>query len=639
LSGRSYLIVLRLVPVRASILAALSAAVLAVVLAAGFGAEGAAAASPKPLPWRPGAPVLGFGDGGKVRLAPPVGKPTFRERIAVDAQGRVLLLTVTKESGSFLTRLLPDGAVDPEFAAGGWVAAPEGEWDEMALDGAGRILLSGSVKGDLAVTRLMPDGTPDPTFGTGGVARLHVGRPALEGVGGEELTRLAPLPDGSVVAAGIACSTTCYPTSGVAVKFTPDGAPDPSFGEGGVALLIPLAPPDLGRGKGILRSVSALSVQSDGKILVGGSDYRSVVVVRLTAAGAVDPSFADKGTFFTTRETSGEEDAVFYPGSVRALLVERSGRIVVVGERLVYGLRPNGRIDPRFGYPGSESNFKGIGTIAPQGGGGVGSAQDALLDGAGRIVVVGNIGGGAGISRLLADGRSDPRFGGGGLMYLRVGNSPPPPETNYSEPLASVAQLPGGDLVAAGYGYFDRHDPRPNAVVLRRNNRTGRFAHCAGSLATYQGTPRPDGLGWIFGTLVTFGGNDKIAGAGGAVCTGSGDDTVLNRTNWSEPIYLGPGDDRSIGSTGRIFGGPGNDRIALGKYSEGPLVANGGPGRDTLVGSDEGNRLEGGPGDDVLIGGAGRDVLIGGPGNDVLIGSKGDVFRPGPGRNRIIIRP
>jgi uncharacterized delta-60 repeat protein len=583
--------------------------------------------------------VAGFGDGGKVRLAPPVGKPTFRERVAVDAQGRVMLLTVTKESGSFLTRLLPDGAVDPEFAAGGWVATPEGEWDEMVLDGAGRILLSGSVKGDLAVARLMPDGSPDPTFGTGGVARLHVGSPPIEGLGGEELTRLAPLPDGSIVAAGIACSASCYPTSGVAVEFTPDGAPDPSFGEGGVAQLIPMAPPDLGRGKGILRSVSALAVQPDGKILVGGSDYRSVVVMRLTAEGAVDPSFADQGTFYTTRETSGEVDAVFYPGSARALLVERSGRIVVVGERLVYGLRPDGRIDSRFGFQNSEESFKGVATIAPQGGGGVGSAQDALLDSAGRIVVVGNIGGGAGISRLLPDGRSDPRFGGGGEMSVRVGTTSPPPETNYSEPLGSVAQLPGGDLVAAGYGYFDRHDPQPAAVVMRRNDRDGHHARCAGAPATYQGTPRSDGLGWVFGTLVTFAGDDKIGGAGGAVCAGSGDDIVLSRTNYSEPIYLGPGDDTSIGSTGRIFGGPGNDLIELGKYTEGPLVANGGPGRDRLVGSVEADRLEGGPGDDVLIGGAGRDVLIGGPGNDTLIGSKGDVFRPGPGRNRIIIRP
>ncbi len=629
----------RPVPIRARLLAALSAAVLAVVLAAGFGAAGAGAALPKPLPWRPGAPVSSFGEGGKVRLTPPAGAPTFRERIAVDSAGRMMLLTVTKESGSFLTRLLPAGAPDLGFAGGGWVAAPAGEWKEMTLDGDGRILLAGSVEGDLAVARLLPDGTPDPTFGTGGVARLHVGVPTPGAPNGEELTRLISLPNGDVLAAGTACSSTCFPTSGVAVEFTATGAPDPSFGEGGVALLPADAPPDLGRGKGIMRGVLALAVQADGKILVGGSDYHSVVVMRLTATGTADPSFADRGTFYATRETSGEEDAVYYPGSARALLVERSGRIIVVGERLVYGLRPDGRLDPRFGYPNSEANFKGMAAISPQGGDGVGSAQAALLDRAGRIVVVGNIGGGAGISRLLPDGRNDARFGGGGEMSLRVGTASPPPETNYSEPLASVAELPGGDLVAAGYGYFHNRHPVPQAVVMRRNNKTGRLARCGGSAATYQGTPRADGLGWVFGTLITFGGDDKIGGGGGAVCAGAGDDTVINRTNYSEPIYLGPGNDTSTGSTGRIFGGPGNDLIELGEYSEGPLVAKGGPGDDKLVGSEEDDRLEGGSGDDVLIGGGGHDVLIGGPGDDVLIGSKGDVFRPGPGRNRIIIRP
>src|ERR1700742_2790597 len=111
-------------------------------------------------------------------------------------------------------------------------------------------------------------------------------------------------------------------------------------------------------------------------------------------------------------------------------------------------------------------------------------------------------------------------------MHLCVGTASPPPEKNYSGPLATVAELPDGDLVAGGLGYIPMRHPVPQAVVMRRNIRDGRFAHCGGSLAVYQGTPRSDGLGWVFGTLITFGGNDKIGGGGGAGCAGGRGDTV-----------------------------------------------------------------------------------------------------------------
>lgn|GEM_PF-2148494 len=637
----------RLVPVRASILVGLSAVVSALVLALGLVPEVAGAAVPGPLPWRPGAPALGFGSSGAVSLDPPQGKPSYGEQIAVDPSGRVLVLTNDEEGEGLLTRLLPGGAPDPEFAAGGWVRAPAGEWEEIALDPQGRILLAGAREDEFAVARLTPRGAPDPEFGTDGVALLRAALPAAETTAREMFAeligrrnggifvRVLALADGSVIAAGSTgyCAINgCGGASGVVAKFDGSGALDTSFGESGIEMLATAARPDPKRGRGVMRELRSLAIQPDGKIVVGGSDSRLLVVVRLTAAGAVDRSFGERGSFVTDGETEGE-DATYNSGSARDLLIQKSGRIVVLGKTRLFGVRANGHLDRRFGYaphgntPVSNSGYSSS------------LAADALLDRAGRIIVVGNLGGGPGVARFLPGGLPDPRFGGGGTMSVRVGKTFPPPESA-GPALVRVAQLPGGDLVAVGFGYFGpRHAPRAKVVLLGRNDRSGRFAYCGKERATYQGTPRSDGLGWVFGTLVTFGGNDKIGGGGGAVCAGAGDDTVINRTNWSEPIYLGPGDDRSRGSTGRIFGGPGDDRIELGEYSEGPLVANGGPGRDRLVGSGEADRLEGGPGDDVLVGGDSRDVLIGGPGNDVLIGSKGDVFRPGPGRNRIVIRP
>jgi uncharacterized delta-60 repeat protein len=290
-----------------------------------------------------------------LELKPPAGTTTAGERLAVDPEGGAVLLTPTVEGPRFLTRLLPDGTVDPEWGTGGWSNAPAGEWRDIAVDAQGRILLVGSIEGDLAVARLTPTGAPDPTFGTAGIARVHLGPPSLEGFVDETFERLVVLPDGSVLAAGWAtlCVEACRSTSGVVVKLTPDGALDPSFGESGYDLLARAPRPEPGHGKGVLRKAFALAVQPDGKILVGGNDYRLVVVVRLTGTGAVDTSFGKRGAFFTGKETEGEESEaheegginLFHLGSATDILVERSGRIVVVGDQAVFGVRP--RRSPR----------------------------------------------------------------------------------------------------------------------------------------------------------------------------------------------------------------------------------------------------------------------------------------------------
>jgi Ca2+-binding RTX toxin-like protein len=68
------------------------------------------------------------------------------------------------------------------------------------------------------------------------------------------------------------------------------------------------------------------------------------------------------------------------------------------------------------------------------------------------------------------------------------------------------------------------------------------------------------------------------------------------------------------------FGGPGNDTLT---GTNGPDTLVGGPGSDDLEGLRGPDRLFGGPGDDLLFdgedrGGA-RDILVGGSGDDILL--------------------
>ncbi|HVD39341.1 MAG TPA: delta-60 repeat domain-containing protein, partial [Solirubrobacterales bacterium] len=345
------------------------AALSAACLVACVEADGAIY-EPTLQPWVPGAPVSAFGDEGTVRLEPPKGGPTFGAQVAVDPAGRVLVSTRGEEEEGFLTRLLADGTTDPRFGQAGRLDTPSGRWNDLVIDPEGRILLAGSVKGDLAVARLTPDGALDPTFGTFGVARVHLGPPALEGFVDETLERLVVLPDGSLLGAGWAtpCAEACRSTSGTVIKLTPDGVLDTSFGEGGYDLLARAPRPEPGHGKGVLRRIFALAVQPDGKILIGGNDYRLIVVVRLTASGAVDGSFGKRGAFFTARETEGREgdEGLFNLGSATSILVKPSGQILVVGARVIYGLRPNGHIDPGFNPPGG-GNFLGLTSLSPEG--------------------------------------------------------------------------------------------------------------------------------------------------------------------------------------------------------------------------------------------------------------------------------
>jgi len=95
----------------------------------------------------------------------------------------------------------------------------------------------------------------------------------------------------------------------------------------------------------------------------------------------------------------------------------------------------------------------------------------------------------------------------------------------------------------------------------------------------------------------------------------------------------------------RVSGGAGDDSIRIDVPGNTRLrtVLSGGPGDDSIVGSEGVDRIFGGDGDDSLLGNAGRDHVYGGKGDDSLAGGAGndaiygqdgdDALRAGGGRN------
>jgi uncharacterized delta-60 repeat protein len=160
----------------------------------------------------------------------------------------------------------------------------------LALPDAGVLTLladnSGATTRALALRR---DGSLDPAFGRGGVV-------ALPSVGiGLQIAQAERLADGRLLLAGAARdSGTFSPLRLVLLRLLPSGAPDPSFGTGGVVVITTISPQ---------AGAAPVAVASDGSIVVTGSRLKpgepnplnpattDWVVARLQPDGTPDASF------------------------------------------------------------------------------------------------------------------------------------------------------------------------------------------------------------------------------------------------------------------------------------------------------------------------------------------------------------
>jgi uncharacterized delta-60 repeat protein len=287
-----------------------------------------------------------------------------------------LFLVVTQYRRFALFRYNGDGSLDSSFGQDGKVVTALSNGDDaptaVAVQGDGKIVVAGKSDNEAALVRYNGDGSLDPTFGQGGVeltplgARLGIGALAIDGSGdivaagslsdasgmsaltavryrsdgsldptfgdggiavmeigdrGSGASSVAVAADGSLVVAGrawFALTPTLSKAEFTLARFLLDGRPDAAFGDGGQVVTDLQAASD-GSGKAVL--------ESDGKIVLAGtleaSDHLAVVLARYGADGGLDASFGDGGVVTTTlgRNTAGMSDLALQP----------DGRIVVAG--------------------------------------------------------------------------------------------------------------------------------------------------------------------------------------------------------------------------------------------------------------------------------------------------------------------
>ena len=292
----------------------------------------------------------GFADGGRALLDLP---GTAATSVAVQADGAVIVGGTVASSGPnpwFVARFDDAGRLDPGFGTGGVVQltiAGGGSLTALAVQPDGRIVAAGDtfdIAPAFALARFAIDGSLDPSFGTGGIVTTRIGHTSGS-------SALVIQPDGKIVAGG--SSSDGQPRFALA-RYLTDGSLDPSFGTGGRVItdvtpgrasavsdlalehdgtIIALGSADAVPSDRFFGTLARVSYQSDGTVesrvgtdvlLRGNGPFATLVVdrnilfgtsvlrpteddvseafaraaiTRLTATGALDPTFASNGRF------------------------------------------------------------------------------------------------------------------------------------------------------------------------------------------------------------------------------------------------------------------------------------------------------------------------------------------------------
>jgi uncharacterized delta-60 repeat protein len=330
----------------------------------------------------------------------------------------------------------------------------------LALQPDGKIVLAGVCStaniDNICLARLNPDGSLDASFdgpsGTGnGKFMLAIGTSGVA-------SALALQPDGKIVVAGTCW--TGNDRKFCLARLNPDGSLDASFdgpdvaspGNGKFLLQIGSASNSLG----------ALSLQLDGKIVVAGACWegslRYFCVARMNIDGSLDTSFDGPDT---VTPGNGKFALPFgmNDGGVASIALQTDGKILLGGSCLRIGgvfdathydfcfarLNVDGSFDTTFDGPNGNGNGKFQFTV-------LGSSDDyvsrIVLQPDGKVVAAGTCDLDFCLARLNVDGSldtslKDPNNFGDGKLRFQLGSS--------SDAAADLILQPDGKVLIAGF--------------------------------------------------------------------------------------------------------------------------------------------------------------------------------------------
>ena len=358
------------------------------------------------------------------------------QSVAVQSDGKVLIggdfTAVNGVACGYLARLNRDGSLDTTFGNG--LAGANSAVQSVAIQSDGKVLIGGSftnvnntARGYIA--RLNSDGTLDTAFGNGLAGANSV------------VSAVTMQSDGKVLIAGGLTAVNGTVRTRIA-RLNNDGSLDTGF-------------------VGAVNAPTCLAMQGDGKVLVGNNWGKApklyASLVRLNVDGSGDTSF------------SAFTPIASYNNRVNSVAVQSDGKVLIGGSFTIGGvirggilrLNSNGTIDTTFGTGLAGPNNL-VWAVAVQ--------SDGKVLIAGTFTTVNGVARG-GIARLNSDGTLDTTFGNG--LAGGVGAT-------------SVAVQDDGQVLIAGSISVVNGTPRANLARL-----VGVSDTTLASLAQSAGTPTP----------------------------------------------------------------------------------------------------------------------------------------------------
>jgi len=469
-----------------------------------------------------------FGSGGIVNTGP----SGTAYAVALQTDGKIVVAGPPASGGSAGTvaRYTPTGALDTSFGNGGSAAVSffKNQTTNLlavALDSSGRIVVAGNAYNSrgqdyIGLARLTSSGSLDGSFGNNGEVLIPLS--------GSELDGVVIQSNGEIIAAGWE-NTSTGTVLAVLARYNANGSLDTSFGSGG------LVQTSLGAAGGA--SFSAVTLQSDGKIVAGGREWPTssnsgvlFAVARFNSNGSLDNSFGSGGQVSTS--IAGNCSAIWDTG-VHGVLVQSNGMIVAAGtvkigaawnsnfEVALARYDSSGNLDPTFGSGGV--------TQTPSSGNANDAALAAALQSDGKIVTAGyhnaSTGNSFELERYTTAGALDTTFNGTGIVTTAIGS---------------------GAASAYGIAIYPSTDTTGNAgkIVAVGRNANGNFAVARylpsePEIGSFTANPNPV----TSGSTLTLSASNIADGNAGATITqvsfyyfdGSGNKVTLGNATQTSP--------------------------------------------------------------------------------------------------------
>lgn len=322
-----------------------------------------------------------------------------------------------------VTTLLPylvtaqDGALDNTFGNGDGYKIMNLYPDQHAFgnhvavypDGSMLVSCGTNTSGfsEAVLLRLLPNGEYDHSFN--GSGKLHLAYPNT----GLSASASVILPDGKIVMVS-GMSNYSMSDSIALFRFHPDGLPDNTFNDDGMAIA------NFGFD---YQRPNTLQLQADGKLVIAGyvgnylDTFDQFYIARFLPNGLPDPSFDQDGFAVTHYGNTWT--------NIRDLLIQPDGKYVVAGyytqneqeDMVVLRFNHNGTLDQTFNgdgiaalpfSPSLDDHASGL-ALQPDG---------KILVGGTASLASGNPG--FGIARLTPDGNLDPDFHGDGMNIIQT---------------------------------------------------------------------------------------------------------------------------------------------------------------------------------------------------------------------------